>query len=370
VSAETIIFLSADRDFRLWQCLFVEQPVGYLPIAPGEKGKALPDSLKGDFLVELLNGMIVLRAFDERAVRLQRQGRIGNYPPCWGEEGAQVGPLFACDDADWIFPSYRQQALPILRGVEPATILRYRRGIGGPLGFWAPREHRCAPISISIATHLPHAVGLAWAAKLKGDPVCSLVWFGDGATSEGDFHEAMNFAAVFKTPTIFFCTNNQWAISTPFERQTASKTISEKAAAYGMPGIRVDGFDVIACWAAVRDALERARDGGGPTLIEGVTYRIGPHATADDPSRYRDDAVAARWKKSEPIGRLSAFLKSEGIIDPEVERRLLDDARKRIDDAVEEMESTPVPGPEVLFETTYASGMPWTLEEGLTEFNR
>lgn len=339
-----------------------------MPEGAEDRAEPLPEGLENDVLIELFTGMVLLRTFDERAVALQRQGRIGNYPPCWGEEAAQVGSLLACRDEDWIFPTYRQQSLPILRGVDPATILRYRRGIGGREGFWNPREHRCAPICIPIATNLPHAVGLAWAAKMHGDPICSLVWFGDGATSEGDFHEAMNFAAVFKTPTIFFCTNNQWAISTPVTRQTATLTIAEKAAAYGMPGIRVDGFDVIACWKATHDALDRARRGEGPTLIEALTYRIGPHATADDPSRYRDNTEAEKWRQREPIKRFAAYLRQEGMLSPEREQEIAADAKRVVDKAVVEMEETAVPGPEVLFETTYASGTPWPLEEGLAEF--
>lgn len=312
--------------------------------------------------------MILLRTFDERAVALQRQGRIGNYPMCWGEEATQVAPLYACSDEDWLFPSYRQQGLPILRGVQPLTILRYRRGIGGKLGFWDPREHRCAPITISIGTHLPHAVGLAWAAKIRRDPVCSIVWFGDGATSEGDFHEAMNFAAVFKTPTVFFCTNNQWAISTPFERQTATATIAEKAEAYGMPSERVDGFDAVACWSAASVALDRARAGEGPTLIEAVTHRIGPHATADDPSRYRDQTeVEQTWKTQEPIGRLTDLLRERNGLTKESEDEMWADAKRTVDRAVQELEETEVPGAEVLFETTYATEMPFTLREGLSE---
>jgi pyruvate dehydrogenase E1 component alpha subunit len=323
--------------------------------------------LRDDALVELLRGMIVLRTFDERAVSLQRQGRIGNYPPCWGEEATQVGPLFACRDEDWVFPSYRQQGIPILRGVDPSTILKYRRGIGGRYGFWDPREHRCAPICIPIATHLPHAVGLAWAAKSRGDRICSLAWFGDGATSEGDFHEAMNIAAVVEAPTVFFCTNNQWAISTPFERQTATRTIAEKAAAYGMPGVRVDGLDVVECWQATKTALERAREGGGPTLIEALTYRMGPHATADDPSLYRDSAEADRWREKEPIRTFAGRLEAEGILSSERRRQLVSEAKELVDRAVVDMDEASVPAAEVLFETTYSSEMPWPLKEGMAE---
>ncbi len=310
--------------------------------------------------------MILLRAFDERAVALQRQGRIGNYPMCWGEEATQVAPLYACRDEDWLFPSYRQQLLPILRGVDPATILNYRRGIGGKVGFWNPREHRCAPITISIGTHLPHAVGLAWAARIRGDDVCSIVWFGDGATSEGDFHEALNIAAVMKAPTVFFCTNNQWAISTPFERQSATESIVEKAKAYGIASDQIDGFDAIACWEATRRGLERARAGDGPTLIEAITYRIGPHATADDPARYRDqDDVEAVWREREPIARLARHLADAGSLSAEQEDEMRADAKRAVDEAVRKMDATEHPEPEVMFETTYATGLPWTLTEGL-----
>ncbi len=332
------------------------------------QGRGVQTDVDGSTLIEILRGMVLIRTFDERAVSLQRQGRIGNYPSSWGEEATQVGTLLACNERDWLFPSYRQQALPILRGVAPSTILKYRRGIGGVEGFYNPREHRCAPISIPIGTHLPHAVGLGWAARLKGDPVCAIAWFGDGATSEGDFHEAMNFAAVFKAPTIFFCTNNRWAISTPFERQTATKTVAEKAAAYGMPSEEIDGFDAIACWKATRRALDRARAGDGPTLIEAATYRIGPHATADDPSLYRDQAEVERnWKPREPIERLAAALRARGELSAEAEREIHAEAKEDVDRAVREMDEAVEPPPSVMFETTYAGELPWTLQDALDE---
>ncbi len=328
---------------------------------------APPDDLPPEKLIELYRWIVTIRAFDERAVALQRQGRIGTYPMCWGEEGAQCGSLFALEDRDWGFPSYRQQALPILRGVRPETIFRYRRGHGGKGGFWNPREVRMAPITISIATHLPHAVGLALAARLRGEDVCSIAWFGDGATSEGDFHEALNIAAVMRAPTVFFCTNNQWAISTPFSRQTAVDTVAEKARIYGIPAIRADGFDPIACFEATMDALDRAREGGGPTLIEALTYRLGPHATADDPSRYRDEKDADRWRALEPVGRTRAYLIRQGVLDAAKADVIEGKAKAFVAAGVEEMERHPDPGPEVMFETTYASGLPYTLREALAE---
>lgn len=327
----------------------------------------VPEGLADKDLIELFRWLVLLRTFDERAVALQRQGRIGTYAIYWGEEATQAGPLYACDDPDWVFPSYRQNSIGILRGVDAATIFAWWRGYGGKLGFYNPREHRVGPICVPIATHLPHAVGVGWAAKQRGDRTASLAWFGDGATSEGDFHEALNFASVWKTPTIFFCVNNQWAISTPYHRQTASRTIAEKAAAYAMPGIRVDGFDPVACWKATKDALERARNGDGPTLIEAYCYRIAPHGTADDPRLYRDEAISERWKPLEPVGRMAGFLHRLGLLDDTKEAAIRDEAKQTIAAAVKQMESYEPPGLEVLFEGVYASGAPWTFQEGLEE---
>lgn len=328
-----------------------------------------PEGLSDKDLVEIFRAAVLLRTFDERAVALQRQGRIGTYPPFWGEEGIQAGAFYALSPDDWVFPSYRQSAIGILRGVPPSTILKYRRGYGGRHGFWNARDHRVAPMIVAIATQIPHAVGLAWAAKMKGEPIASLVFFGDGATSEGDFHEGMNFGAVFKTPTVFLCTNNQWAISTPVSRQTAAATIAEKAAAYGMPGVRVDGFDPLACWMVAKDAVEYARGGGGPTLIEAFCYRVAPHATADDPGRYRDETVTERWRAREPVGRLAAYLRRIDVLDEDGERTIRDEAADYIARAVVELEQEDPPGPEVLFEHVYAGERPWTFDAALEELD-
>lgn len=334
---------------------------GELPDAP------VPDGLVEKDLIEMYRWLILLRTFDERAVALQRQGRIGTYALYWGEEGTQAGALYACRDEDWVFPSYRQNAIGILRGVPAATVLAWWRGYGGELGFWNPRDHRVGPICVPIATHLPHAVGVAWAAKLRGDSTASLSWFGDGATSEGDFHEGMNFAGVYKVPTVFFCVNNQWAISTPYSKQTATATIAEKAAAYGMPGVRVDGFDPIACWKVTKDALERARAGDGPTLIEAFCYRLMPHGTADDPRLYRDEAETEKWKPLEPVGRMGAYLRRLGVLDDAQEAAIRDEAKASIAASVKEMEAMEPPTPEVLFAHVYASGRPYSFDEGLEE---
>jgi pyruvate dehydrogenase E1 component alpha subunit len=327
----------------------------------------VPDGLNDKDLIELFRWLVLLRVFDERAVALQRQGRIGTYALYWGEEATQAGALYACDDVDWVFPSYRQNSIGMLRGVSPATVLAWWRGQGGRHGFWNPREHRVAPICVPIGTHLPHAVGLAWAAKIRKERIGSLVWFGDGATSEGDFHEAMNFAAVFKTNTVFFCVNNQWAISTPLNRQMATQTIAEKAGAYGMPGVRVDGFDPLACWKVTRDALERGRAGDGPTLIEAFCYRIEAHGTADDPRLYRDEEEVERWRPLEPVGRTAAFLRRIGVLDDSTEEQIRAEAKDTIANSVKEMEAIGQPSQEILFDFVYASKKPWTFAEGLSE---
>ena len=327
----------------------------------------VPDGLGEKDLIELYRWLVLLRTFDERAVALQRQGRIGTYALYWGEEGTQAGPLYACEESDWVFPSYRQNSIGILRGVKPSTVLSWWRGYGGEHGFWNPREHRVGPICVPIGTHLPHATGVSWAAKIRGEEVASLAWFGEGATSEGDFHEALNFAAVFKTATVFFCVNNQWAISTPVSKQTATKTIAEKAAAYAMPGVRVDGFDPIACWKVTKDALDRGRSGGGPTLIEAYCYRLGAHGTADDPRLYRDEAETDRWKPLEPLSRMGSFLNRQGVLDTEQEEAIRAEAKQTIADAVAEMESIKQPGRSILFDYVYASGRPWSFDEGLAE---
>jgi pyruvate dehydrogenase E1 component alpha subunit len=327
----------------------------------------VPDGLAEKDLIELYRWLVLLRVFDERSVALQRQGRIGTYALYWGEEGTQAGALYACEDHDWVFPSYRQNSIGILRGVPASTVLAWWRGYGGDLGFYNPRDHRVGPICVSIATHLPHAVGVAWAAKTRGDRAASLSWFGDGATSEGDFHEAMNFAGVWHVPTIFFCVNNQWAISTPYKKQTATDTIAEKAAAYGMPGMRVDGFDPIACWKATREALDRARAGGGPSLIEAYCYRLMPHGTADDPRLYRDESEKDRWMHLEPVGRMNGFLRRLGIMNDDLEASIRDEAKSEIADAVTQMEAMKHPGQEILFDHTYSSGRPWNFDEGLEE---
>ena len=253
-------------------------------------GEGVPDGevegLSADDLIVLYRDLVLLRTYDERSVVYHRQGRIGTYAIYWGHEAMQAGSVFALEERDWIFPSYRESAIGLLRGIPASTALSWWRG--HPSGWWNPADFGVASICVPIGTHVPHAVGFAWGAKLKGEDRVSIAYFGDGATSEGSVHEGATFAGVMKAPVILLCNNNQWAISTPVSKQTAAASLVEKAAGYGIPGARVDGHDVLAVYEATREAVERARAGEGPTWIEAVTYRAAPHATADDPSIYID----------------------------------------------------------------------------------
>ncbi|WP_240148866.1 pyruvate dehydrogenase (acetyl-transferring) E1 component subunit alpha [Halorubellus sp. JP-L1] len=279
-------------------------------MSPG--GSQIDDhSVSAERARSLYETMVLARTFDEKAVSLHRQGRIGTYAPMAGQEAAQVGAAAAMPDRDYLFPTYRDHAMYLQRGLDLREVLLHLSGDGNYIDREDPADLTTFPPTIPIATQLPHAVGVGMAAKYKGDDVASLVSFGDGATSEGDFHEALNFAGVFETPTVFFCQNNGYAISVPRERQTASATIAQKAQAYGFDGVRVDGNDVFAVYDVVTEALEKARNGGGPTLIEAVTYRKGAHTTTDDPSKYRDEADAEDWRLEDPLDRARTYLGEE-----------------------------------------------------------
>ena len=234
---------------------------------------------------EMYRLMVLSREFDRRMLSLQRQGRIGTYPMLEGQEAVQIGSALALAENDFVFPSYREHGVQLARGVPMETVMSYWRGL--PNDGWDVRRLRMGITAVPIATQLPHAVGYSYITKLRGEDTVTAVYFGDGATSEGDFHSGMNFAGVWRAPVVFICSNNLYAISVPYEKQTASETIAQKAEAYGFPGVRVDGMDVLAVYQAVREAAARARAGEGPTLIEALTYRYGAHATADDARRYR-----------------------------------------------------------------------------------
>ncbi|MGH2637525.1 MAG: pyruvate dehydrogenase (acetyl-transferring) E1 component subunit alpha, partial [Actinomycetota bacterium] len=269
--------------------------------------------LSDDALRELLRLMIATRCLDRECMALQRQGELTVYPPFEGQEAAQVGSAFALGPDDFVFPSFRELAAAVVRGVDAVEYLQYHRGTwhGGP---YDPIAHRFAPICVPVATQIVHAVGWALGAKLDGTRSCALAYFGDGSASEGDFHEAANLAGVYGVPAILFCQNNAWAISVPAAQQTAG-AIAARAAGYGIPGVRVDGNDVLAVYAVTKGAVERARAGGGATLIEAVTYRMGPHSTADDVTRYRDEGEVSSWRERDPIERFRRHLLTRGVVD-------------------------------------------------------
>ncbi|MFC5277501.1 pyruvate dehydrogenase (acetyl-transferring) E1 component subunit alpha [Halorubrum rubrum] len=322
----------------------------------------VPD-LDEDALVGIYRDMRLARHFDGRAVSLQRQGRMGTYPPLSGQEGAQIGSATALAEDDWIVPSYREHGAAFVHGLPPEKTLLYWMGHGD--GARAPDDVNVFPIAVPIASHVPHAVGGAWASKLRGEDDVFVCYFGDGATSEGDFHEACNFAGVFDTPTLLFCNNNQWAISVPRERQTRSATLAGKAEAYGFDGVQVDGMDPLAVYAVTAAALEKARNPPEsrlrPTLIEAVQYRFGAHTTADDPTVYRDDDEVERWRRKDPIPRLERYLRAEGILDDDRVDAIEAEVETRVADAIEAAESAPRPEPRALFEHAYAE-LPTELE--------
>ncbi len=304
----------------------------------------------------LYQKMLFVRLADQRCLSLQRQGRLGTYAPIWGQEACQVGSAWVLKKDDWVFPAFREIGATLMMGIPLKDILLY--WMGNEMGSRAPEGINVMPVSIPVGTQTLHAVGAAWAAKLKGDGVVTLVYFGDGATSKGDFHEAMNFAGVFKTPTIFFCQNNQYAISVPRSIQTASKTLAQKAIAYGFGGIQVDGNDLFAVMVATQEAVKKARSGEGPTLIEGVTFRFGPHTTADDPTKYRPEEEIEPWKPLDPLVRLRLYLRSKGLWSEEVEQRFTEEAQMEIDRAVKEAEAVPPPQVDEIFKYVFAEMTP------------
>jgi pyruvate dehydrogenase E1 component alpha subunit len=329
-------------------------------------GEALPDrevdGLTEADLLELYRGMVLLRTYDERSLVYHRQGRIGTYALFWGHEAMQAGAHYALADEDWIFPSYRESAIGLLRGMPPEVVLSWWRG--HPAGWWDPREHRVASITVPIATHVPHAVGFAWGSRLRGESACALAFFGDGATSEGAFHEGANFAAVMDAPVVLLCNNNQWAISTPLSAQTRAETLADKAIGYGMPGVRVDGGDALAVYEAVNEALARARAGEGPTFVEALTYRCAPHATADDSSAYWDAGRVELERENECLGRYERYLRRLGVLTEALAEEARADALERMRQGIAAAEALPLPDPELVFEFAYVHSPPG-LRDGL-----
>jgi pyruvate dehydrogenase E1 component alpha subunit len=314
---------------------------------------------------------------DERLLRFQRQGRIGFYLTAWGEEATLIGPTWALRPSDWIFSCYREQAVALFRGYPMRTMMcqLYGNAEDPAKGRQLPAHHTARDlgfmsVSSVVGTQIPHAVGMAIAAKMGGRDDVSLVYFGDGATSTGDFHVACNLAAVRKAPCLLFLRNNGWAISTPRAIQTATPTLAQKAIAYGMPGVLVDGNDLLALVHVTAEAAARARAGEGPTLIEAVTYRRGAHTSSDDPSVYRDPAEPQAWEKRDPIARFRRYCESQGVWSATDEQRLRDDFDRRFAALVSEAEAVPARPPLAsLFDDVYAE-RPWHIEEQARELER
>lgn len=326
----------------------------------GENGELVDESkleLSDGELRELYQKMLSARLFDERAFRLQRQGRIGTYPPFSGQEAAQVGSTFLLEKGDWLFPYGRDLAACFTFGKDMKGALLY--AMGHKDGSKVPQDVNIFPLAIMIPPQIPQAVGAAWASKLKGEDRVALTTFGDGATSKGDFHEGLNMAAVLKAPVVFLCQNNKWAISVPIKKQMATDTIAQKAIAYGMKGVRVDGNDVLAVYDATKEAIIRARNGEGPTLIEAVTYRVGPHTTSDDPTRYREESTAEEWRtKRDPIQLFKSFLIRRGIWSEQEEAQVVEVMKNEINQAVKEAEAAAKTTISDIFEHVYETLTP------------
>ena len=332
----------------------------------GPDGSPLPDATVPDLSDErfraIYRDLVTTRRFDERAVSLQRQGRIGTYAPCAGQEGSAVGSTHALADRDLITYQYREHGAVVVRDLLSEYLPYW---MGHESGTEAIADGNVFPLNIGIAAHLPHAVGASWAFDHRDEDRVVACHFGDGATSEGDFHEAMNFAGVFDTPTLFCCHNNGWAISIPESRQTATDTFAQKATAYGFDGVRVDGMDPLASYAVTREAAERARPGGDepggdasaddprPVLVEFVEYRFGAHTTADDPTAYRDPDDVDPWRALDPLDRMEAFLRETGRIDDEGVAAVRDEADEVVAEAIDAAESVAA-DPAAMFDHAFA----------------
>jgi pyruvate dehydrogenase E1 component alpha subunit len=307
--------------------------------------------LPPETLAWLYESMVVTRELDTEFVNLQRQGELALFAGSRGQEAAQIGAAACLRKTDWLFPQYRELGALLVRGINPAQMGAVWRGRWhGGLEF---TKKCCAPIAIPIGTHGLHAVGAAMAAQRLGEDSVTVAFLGDGATSEGDVHEALNLATVFAVPCVFFVQNNQWAISLPVGRQQAGPSIAHRAIGYGMPGIRVDGNDVLACYAVMAEAAERARRGGGPTLIEALTYRMGPHTTSDDPTRYRSDDELDHWRARDPIDRYRVYLQDTGVWTERLEERVSARAHRMRAELRDAMINTPDVDVAELFDAVY-----------------
>ena len=339
----------------------------------GDDGKVAADrdpKIDPADLRRLYRGMVLLRHLDERMLRLQRQGRLGFYMTSTGEEAAQMGSAYALRKDDWIFPSYREPGVAFWRGYPLYDFMCQLMGnAADPVkGRQMPVHHSVkdihfVSISSPVGTQIPQAAGAAMAARIRGDKNAVFTYFGDGATSTSDFHVGLNFAGVYRAPVVFFCRNNRWAISVPYSQQTASPTVAQKARAYGFPGVRVDGNDLLAVFVATRDALERARAGEGPTLIEAETYRVGSHSSSDDPNAYRDAKEPKEWQERDPVERFRRYLERKKVWDAGWQKQIEEEVAAEVGAALKAADAVEKKPPlDTLFDDVYAE-MPWHLRE-------
>jgi pyruvate dehydrogenase E1 component alpha subunit len=302
----------------------------------GNVDEELDPHLPQDFLLKLHRTMLLGRRFDERMLNLQRQGRIGTFPLIKGQEASQLGAIAALEPKDWMVPAFRELLGEIWRGKSMESALLYYGGYDE--GSWVEEGRNDLPMSIPVSTQVLHAVGIGMAIKYRKNSEVVMTFLGDGGTSEGDFHEAMNFAGVFQTPVIFVCQNNQWAISIPRSRQTRSETLAQKAIAYGFSGIQVDGNDILAVYAAAKEAVDQARAGEGPKFIECITYRMSLHTTADDPTKYRSEEEVQEWMERDPITRFQKYLNGKGFLTDEAIEELEAEIDKELQEVVKRTE--------------------------------
>jgi pyruvate dehydrogenase E1 component alpha subunit len=341
--------------------------------ADGGCDAKLEPNLRDDDLRSMYTFMLVVRRFNERMLLLQRRGRISFFIESTGAEACQIGSAFALNANDWVYPYYRDPGICLVRGVPLRLLIDQLMANaedankGRQMGaHWGYKDWNIVNLSSPVAAHLPQAVGTAYAAKLKKDKTVCLTSFGDGATSQGEFHSAMNFAGVFKVPLVFLCENNQYAISLPFRRQTASPNVAVKAEAYGFEGVLVDGNDVLAVYKAARTAVDKARAGGGPTLIEAVTYRMGGHSSSDDPRKYRLQEELELWKSRDPIKRFRVYLTNKGLLSEQEDRDIQERVESDLVASIKESEKVPPPTLLTMFTDVYAE-MPWHLREEAEE---
>lgn len=331
--------------------------------AEGNLDESLEPDIPEEVLLRIHATMLLGRRFDERLLNLQRQGRIGTFPPITGQEASQVGAIAVLRDSDWMVPSFRETAAEIWRGRTLESVIIANNGFNE--GAQIPEDSHNLPVSIPVGSQMLHAVGIGFGIRYRKMDDIVMTFFGDGATSQGDFHEALNFAGVFQTPVIFVCQNNQWAISLPRKKQTRSQTLAQKALAYGLPGIQVDGNDVLAVYAAAAEAVERARKGDGATLIECVTYRMSVHTTADDPKRYRTDDEVEDWRKRDPLTRLQKYLTGKKLLSDEKIAAVETDIKEKIQTAVDraEQQMKEFGAPSDMFNHAYAEIPPHLVEQ-------